>query len=395
MSELEPKRLAPCTEAQAASPTAKRPGTTASGSPSFGTHDLAMQIGGDAAHIVMRRRQDGDRRAGHVDAGENARRFGDAGKALGEHDGIEMAQMQMHVILVGSGAAAFADLDGDGAGDHVARGEVLGVRRIALHEALAFGVGEEAAFAARALGDEHARAIDAGRVELHELHVLERQAGAQHHGVAVAGADMGGGAGEIGAAIAAGGEDHLMGAEAVQRAVLHGERDDAAAAALLVHDQVDGEIFDEELGGVAQRLAVHGVQHGVAGAVGGGAGAHGRRLAKLHGHAAEGALQDLALVGAREGHAPMLELVDGLGRAAAEIFDGVLVAEPIAALDRVVHVPAPIVGAHIAERRGDAALRRHGVRAGGKHFGDAGGAQARFAAADARRADPRRPRPRR
>jgi hypothetical protein len=35
ISELEPRRLAPCTETQAASPTAIRPGTTASGLPSF------------------------------------------------------------------------------------------------------------------------------------------------------------------------------------------------------------------------------------------------------------------------------------------------------------------------------------------------------------------------
>jgi hypothetical protein len=30
-----------------------------------------------------------------------------------------------------------------------------------------------------------------GRVELHELHVLQRQSGAQHHGVAVARAGVG------------------------------------------------------------------------------------------------------------------------------------------------------------------------------------------------------------
>ena len=80
----------------------------------------------------------------------------------------------------------------------------------------------------------------------------------------------------------------------------------------------------------------------------------------------------------------MLEFVDGVRRVAAQIFDGVLIAEPVRPLDGVVHVPAPIVLAHIAERGGDAALRRHGVGAGRKHFGDAGGAQAGLAAADDR-----------
>ena len=174
-----------------------------------------------------------------------------------------------------------ADLHRHGARDHVARGEVLGRGRVALHEALAFRIGEVAALAARALGDEAAGAVDAGRVELHELHVLQRQAGAQHHGVAVARAGVGRGRREIRASVAARRQDRHVGAEAVDLARRHVERDDAAAAALLVHDQVEGEILDEEVGLVAHRLAVEGVQHGVAGAVGGRAGALGGALAVI------------------------------------------------------------------------------------------------------------------
>jgi len=58
---------------------------------------------------------------------------------------------------------------------------------------------------------------------------------------AVTGAGVRRGAGGVGAAIAAGRENHGLGAEAVQRAVVELERDDAAAGALVVHDQVDGE----------------------------------------------------------------------------------------------------------------------------------------------------------
>ena len=284
--------------------------------------------------------------------------------------------------LSGADAAALADFDGHRARDHVARGQVLGRRRIALHEALAFRIDQIAAFAARALGDQHAGAVDAGRVELDELHVLQRQAGAQHHGVAVAGAGMGRGAGEIGAAVAAGRQNHLMGAEPVQGAVFQGQRDDAAAGAVL-HDQVDGEILDEELGRMPERLAVERVQDGMAGAVRRRAGALGlAALAEMGGHAAEGALIDLALLGAAERHAEMLQLVDRFGRLAAEIFDRVLVAEPVGALDRVVHVPAPVVLAHIAERGGDTALGRDRVAAGRENLGDAGGLEAGLAAAE-------------
>ena len=51
-------------------------------------------------------------------------------------------------------------------------------------------------------------------MELDNFHVLQRQARAQRHCVAVAGLGVGAGAGEIGATVAAGGKDRLVGAEA-------------------------------------------------------------------------------------------------------------------------------------------------------------------------------------
>ena len=104
--------------------------------------------------------------------------------------GSRWLKMQVNVILVRTDAAPFANFDRHRAAYDVARGKIFRVRRIALHEPLAVRVGEIAAFAAHALGDQHARAVDAGRMELHELHVLQRQARAQHHRVAVAGAGM-------------------------------------------------------------------------------------------------------------------------------------------------------------------------------------------------------------
>src|SRR5437016_11933476 len=106
------------------------------------------------------------------------------------------------------------------------------------------------------------------------------------------------------------------------------------------------------------------MQHGMAGTVGGGAGALRGALAVMGGHAAERTLVDFAVLGARERQAPVLELVHRLRRSAAEIFDRVLVAEPVGTLDRVVPVAAPVVLAHVTERGRDAALRRHCVRAG-------------------------------
>ena len=185
---------------------------------------------------------------------------------------------------------------------------------------------------------------------------------------------MGRGRGEVGAAVAAGREHHRLAAEAVDRAVLKAQSDDAAAGARgRVHDQVEREIFDEEIGVVAKRLLIERVEHGVAGAVGGGAGAlGGRPFAHILHHAAEGALVDPALRGAREGYAGMLQLVDRGRRLADHIFDRVLIAEPVRALDGVVHVPGPVIRTHIAERGRDPALGGDGVRARREHLGDVG-----------------------
>ena len=336
---------------------------------------FGADIGGNAAHVVVHGRQHRDRLARHIHAGEHPRGFADAGQPLVQDLRAQVLQVQHDVFFVGPAAAPGIDLQRHRARDHVAAGEVLGGRGVALHEALALAVGQVAALAARPFGDQAAGREDAGRVELHELHVLARQAGAQHHGVAVAGAGMRRGAGQEGAPVAAGGQHHGLRPEAVDGAVFQVPGDHPAAGAFLVHDQVEGEVFDEELHVVLQRLLIQRVQDGVAGAVGGGAGAHRRRLAVILHVAAERALVDAAVLGAAERHAVVFQLVNRRDGRAAHVFDGVLIAQPVRPFHGVVHVPAPVVLAHVAERGADAALRRDGVAAGGEHLGDAGGGQ--------------------
>ena len=273
-------------------------------------------------------------------------------------------------------AAALADFHRHGPADHVAAGQVLGVGGITLHEAFALGIGQIAALSARALGDQAAGSIDAGGVELNEFHVLQGQAGARHHAVAVAGAGVRRGAREIRPAIAAGGQDGGVGAEPVQGAVIQVPGHHAPAGAVLVHDQVEGEELDKELRLVLQRLLIERVQYGMAGAVGRRAGALHRGLAEVAHVAAEGALIDAAVLGARERHAEVFQFVHRRNGLAAHVFDGVLVAEPVGALDGVVHVPLPLVLGHVAERRANPALGGDGVGTGGKDLGQAGGLQA-------------------
>src|SRR5205085_428406 len=127
---------------------------------------------------------------------------------------------------------------------------------------------------------------------------------------------------------------------------------------------------------VLQALLVERVKHGMAGTVGCRAGALRRRsFAHVLRHSTECALIDLPVRSAAERHSGVLEL-DDCGRSlAAKVFDRVLVAEPIRSLDGVVHVPGPMVRAHVAEARGNAALRRDSMAARREDLRDAGGLQ--------------------
>jgi len=127
---------------------------------------------------------------------------------------------------------------------------------------------------------------------------------------------------------------------------------------------------------VLERLLVQRMQNRVAGSVGGRAGALRRAFTVMRGHPAKGALIDLAFFGARKRHAVMLEFDDGRGGFFAHVLDRVLITEPVGTFDRVVHMPAPVVFAHVAKGRTHAALGRNRVTARGEYFGDAGRLQA-------------------
>jgi hypothetical protein len=100
MSEFEPRRFAPCTEAQPASPTAIRPGTMRVGIVLGRVQNLAPVVRGDAAHVVVHGRQNRDRLLRQVHTGEDARRFRDARQAFGQRLGRQVVQVQVDVVLV-------------------------------------------------------------------------------------------------------------------------------------------------------------------------------------------------------------------------------------------------------------------------------------------------------
>jgi hypothetical protein len=242
---------------------------------------LALEVRRDSAHLVVHRRHYRDRVLHRVDVRELLRDLADAGKALLDGFVPQVVELEEHVVGVLAHPAPFLDLGRHRARDHVARGQVLHGRRIALHEALAVLVEEISALAAHALGDEDAGARHAGRVELPELHVLERDAGARGHAEAVAGVDERIGGRVEDASRPAGREEHRLGVEDHDLAGLHLERGDTHHLPFGIADEVERHPLHEELRAGVHVALVERVQHRVAGAVGRAAAALHRPLAEI------------------------------------------------------------------------------------------------------------------
>ena len=73
---------------------------------------LTVIIRWDAAHVVVNRRNDGERLTPQINASENLRTFGDARQALGQDLGIQVIEMEVDVGTLGTDTTAFTDLDG-------------------------------------------------------------------------------------------------------------------------------------------------------------------------------------------------------------------------------------------------------------------------------------------
>ncbi|SVK50289.1 Uncharacterised protein [Acinetobacter baumannii] len=218
---------------------------------------LTGHLGRNAAHHIVTGWDNRDRLFHRIDVREGAGQLQNARQTGFQHLFAQVIQLQLGVRAPRTvAAAAFADFDHDRTGNHVAARQIFGVRRITLHEALAVFVQQVTAFAAAAFGHQHARAGDAGRVELPHFHVLHRHAGAQRHADTVAGVDVGVGGGLVNAACAAGRQhggfgfevNHLTGFDADSRGADH--------RAVLVFHQIERIPLRENGGVVFQVLLV-------------------------------------------------------------------------------------------------------------------------------------------
>ncbi len=346
---------------------------------------LARVVGAHAAHRVVLRRPHRDPILGRIHAHEIVADLEDFAQVV--PDVLLAQQRDIEPDVVAEPALrplALGDVLLHASAHHVARRELLLLRLVVGHEAVAVDVLEQAAVAAAAFGDQNARRKDAGRMELDGLHVAERRdSGFQRKPAADALADDRVGRHPVDSPRAAGRDRRGLGDVGDELAGDEIAHDRAVAAAGVV-DQRDrlGALVHRDLR--TDRLVAHRLQHRVAGAVRDVARAPllGAAEVALRNQAVGlGALGDrhrlavdddgaVALAHAAPRHAPRRELADRLGRRVDEHPDDLLVRAPVAAAHGVLEVDVLGVALpldHVRERRLHSALGRRRVRTLGRH----------------------------
>ena len=115
-------------------------------------------------------------------------------------------------------------------------------------------------------------------------------------------------AAEVSTTITPGGQNSLVSTETVEGSVFHVQGNDTDTFTVL-HDEVEGKVFNEEVGIMLKRLSVECVQNGVSCSVCCSSATVGlAAFSKLEGLATKRPLVDLAITSTRERHAEVLQL---------------------------------------------------------------------------------------
>ena len=235
------------------------------------------------------------------------------------------------------------------------------------HEATALVVLQDATLTAHALGHEDAfdarRPDHPGGMELDELHVDELRAGAKGEAVSVAGPFPAVARDLVGAADAAGRENHRLGSEDVEATAL-AVVGDAASRPTAVEEQRDDRVLhvhsDAEIDGVILERPDQ-LETGAVADV---------REARVA-VATEVALVDAAIRRAVEHGAPAFELPHAIGRLLGVDFRHPPIIEVLPSAHRVGEVDLPVVTLVVIGQRGrHAAFGHHRVRLAEQRLAD-------------------------
>ena len=289
-------------------------------------HHLAVDIGGNAAHLVVDCGHHRYRFLGDVDIGKVMPDLKHRGQSL--HDGVyaQMVELEQHMVFIWTAAPPFLDFLVHGTRDEVARRQIFECGRVAFHETLAQAVEQNCALPAAALGEQHARTGNPRGVELPELHILQWNTGPCGQAKSVTRVDVRVGGRGKDAPGPARGQQCGFCLQDVKVPGFHLQRGHSQDVAIGVPDQVERHPFDKKTGSGLDVLLVERVQHRMASAVRCCAGSLNRFFAIVRRMPTKRPLVDGSVRVTVKRHAHVLEVINHLGRFTAHEFDRILIA---------------------------------------------------------------------
>ena len=341
-------------------------------------NDFAVIVGRDTAHHVVGSRHNGNRVFNRVDTGKLNGNLADTWQFFHNFFCADMVDFQQNVVFVFTAATTLINFHRHRTGNYVARGQVFYGWRIAFHKAFAVSIQQNTALTAYAFGNQHACTCHAGRVELPEFHIFQRNACTGANTQTVAGIHIGIGRRSINTTAAAGSKHHGFSVENINFAGFHfhgGYTDDVA---VFITNQILRRPFHKELRIGTDVLLIQGMQHRMAGTVGNCAGTFYRAFTVFGGVTAERTLINFAAFDAVKRHTHVFQFNHCFRRGATHKLNRILVAQPVGTFHGIVHVPVPTVLLHITQRGRNTTLRRYGMRTGREHFRQNGTIQTGF-----------------
>ena len=279
-----------------------------------------------------------------------------------------MVDFQQYMVFVFATASTFVDFHRHCTGNYVARSQVFYGWRIAFHKAFAVGIQQNTTLTAYAFGNQHACTCHAGRVELPEFHIFQRNACTGANAQTVASIHIGIGGRRINTTTAAGSKHHGFSMENINFAGFHfhcGNTDDVA---VLITNQILRRPFHKELRIGTDVLLIQGMQHCMTCTVSNRAGTFYCTFTVFGSMTAKRTLINFAAFDAVKRHTHVFQLNHRFRRGATHKLNRILVAQPVGTFHSIVHVPVPTVLLHITQRGRNTALRRYGMRTGREHF---------------------------
>ena len=160
-------------------------------------HHLAVSIGGNTTHRVMRGWKNRDCRFRWINAQKCHAGLTNTRQAFLNHLLAQMIELQQNVIFILTTTTAFTNLGSNCTTHHITTGQVFCLGRITLHQTLAIAIDQITTLTTCAFGNQHTAPGNTGGMKLEKLHILQWHTGAQCHAQTITGIDHGVGRGFI------------------------------------------------------------------------------------------------------------------------------------------------------------------------------------------------------